>query len=152
MEEFIACSMYSLAAGAGFDRVATCMTPVSMLKVPLPKFIVVRKDDNEDDVQFLARVELEVEGIVGIYTNRGWLNHIFELVGVTYGPRFVPGTDEFTEVVRKRKLYAAGKNSSKRTKAAGKKKMEVAKVAPSRGKASLKRPSTVDVASARPLK
>jgi hypothetical protein len=69
------------------------MTSVSKLKVSLPKFTVVRKDDNEDDVQFLARVELEAEGIVGSYTkvehdvflahacNGGRLKHIFELAG-----------------------------------------------------------------------
>jgi hypothetical protein len=93
VEEFIACGMYPLAAGAGFDRVATRMTSVSKLKVSLPKFTVVRKDNNEDDVQFLARVELEVEGIVGSYTkvehdvflahacNGGRLKRIFELAG-----------------------------------------------------------------------
>jgi hypothetical protein len=54
--------------------------------------------------------------------------------------------------VSKRKLDATGKNPSKRLKAAGKKKMEAAKVVPSRGKASLKRPSTMEVALARPLK
>jgi hypothetical protein len=81
--------MYPLAAGTGTDRVATHLTPVSKLKVPLPKFTAVRKDDNEDDVQFLAKVELEAEGIVGSYTkvehddclvhvrNGGRLNHIF---------------------------------------------------------------------------
>jgi hypothetical protein len=68
MEEFIACYMYPLAVSAGFNRVATCMTPVSMLNVLLPKFTAVRKDDNEDDVQFLARVELQAEGIVGSST------------------------------------------------------------------------------------
>jgi hypothetical protein len=68
VEEFIACIMYPLAANVGFDRVATRTTPISKLKVLLPNFIVVRKDDNEDDVQFLVRVELEEEGIVGIYT------------------------------------------------------------------------------------
>jgi hypothetical protein len=57
---------------------------------------------------------------------------------VTYGPRPIPGTEEITEAVRKRKLDATGKNPSKRPKAMGKKKMEAAKVAPSRGKASLK--------------
>jgi hypothetical protein len=109
----------------------------------LSKFIAVCKDDNEDDVQFLVRVELEVEGIVGSYTkskhnaclahmhNRGRLNHVFEFAGVTYGPRSMPGIEEFTEVVRKRKLDVTGKNPSKRSKAAGKKKMEVVKVAPS---------------------
>jgi hypothetical protein len=73
-------------------------------------------------------------------------------VGVTYGPCLMPGTDEFTMTVSKRKLDATGKNPSKRLKAAGKKKMEAAKVVPSRGKASLKRPSTMEVALARPLK
>jgi hypothetical protein len=68
VEEFIACGMYPLVADAGFDRVATRTTPASKLKVPLPKFLAVRKDDNEDDVQFLVRVELEAEGIVGSYT------------------------------------------------------------------------------------
>jgi hypothetical protein len=156
--------MYPLVAGAGFDRVATRTTPASKLKVPLPKFLAVRKDDNEDDVQFLVRVELEAEGIVGSYTkpehdaclahvhNRGWLNHVFELVGVTYGPRPVLGTEEFTEAVRKRKLDTAGQNLSKCPKVAGKKKMEAVKVAPSRGKASLKRSSVTEVVSARPLK
>jgi hypothetical protein len=108
-------------------------------------------DDNEDDVQFLARVELEAECIVGSYTkaehdaclahirNECRLNHVFELARVAYGPCVVPGTDEFIEVVRKRKLDAAGKNSSKRPKVAGKKKVDAVKIAPSRGKASLKR-------------
>jgi hypothetical protein len=89
VEEFIACDMYPLAAGAGFDRVAMRMTPVSKLKVPLPKFVAVHKDDNEDDVRFLVRVELDAEGIVGSYTtpehdaclahvhNGGRLNRVF---------------------------------------------------------------------------
>jgi hypothetical protein len=76
--------------------------------VPLPKFVVVHKDD-EDDVQFLARVELEAEGIVGSYTypehdacianlhNEGRLNQVFELAEVAYGPRPEPGTEEFIE-------------------------------------------------------
>jgi hypothetical protein len=149
VEEFIACGMYPLAVGVNFDRVATRMTPVSKLKVPLPKFTIVRKDDNEDDVQFLAWVELEAESIIGSYTkvlvaslahvrNRGRLNHVFELARVAFGPHAMPGTDEFTEAVRKRNLDAAGTNPSKRLKAVEKKKMDVVKVAPSRGKASLK--------------
>jgi hypothetical protein len=89
VEVFIACGMYPLAVGAGFNRVATCMMPVSKLKVPLPKFTAVCKDNNEDDVQFLARVELEAKRIVGSYTkvehdgclvlvcNGGQLNRIF---------------------------------------------------------------------------
>jgi hypothetical protein len=158
MEEFIACDMYPLATTISFDRVATRTTLVSKLKVPLPKFIDIRKDDNEDDVQFLVRVELEAEGIVGSYTkpkhdaclahmrNGGQLNRVFELAGVTYGPRPMPGTEEFIKAVRKRRFDATGKKPSKRPKAAGKKKMEAMKVAPSRGKARLKRSSTAKVA------
>jgi hypothetical protein len=67
MEEFVACSMHPLAAGVDFDKVATLVTPMSKLRVPLPKFVAVCKDD-EDDVQFLSRVELEAKGIVGSYT------------------------------------------------------------------------------------
>jgi hypothetical protein len=150
VEEFIACGMYPLAAGASFGRVTTRSTPISKLKVLLPKFTAVCKDNNEDDVQFLARVELEAEGIVGSYTkvehnaclvhvrNGGRLNHVFEIVGAADGPRVVPDTDEFTEAVRERKLDAAGKNPSKRPKAVVKKKMDAVKIVLSRGKASLK--------------
>jgi hypothetical protein len=150
VEKFIAWRMYPIAVSVGFNRVAMCTTPVSKLKVPLSKFIAICMDDNEDDVQFLVRVELEAEDIVGSYTkpehvgclahvhNGGRLNHIFEIVGVSYGPRPMPDTKEFTEAMRKRKLDAARKNPSKHLKAAGKKKKEATVVAPSRGKASLK--------------
>jgi hypothetical protein len=99
----------------------------------LPKFATVCKNDNEDDVQFLARPKLEAEGIVGSYTkvehdaclahvcNRGLLNCVFELAGVAYGSHDMPGTNEFSEALRKRKLDATRKNQSKHTKAAGKK-------------------------------
>jgi hypothetical protein len=68
VEEFIACGMYPLAVGAGIDRVAMRMTLVLKLKVTLPKYAAIRKDDNVDDARFLASVELESEGIVGSYT------------------------------------------------------------------------------------
>jgi hypothetical protein len=80
------------------------------------------------------------------------LNRIFELTGVSYGPRAMPGTNEFTNFMRKRKLDAAGKNLRKRPKVVGKKKMDAVKIAPSWGQASLKRPFAAEVASARPLK
>jgi hypothetical protein len=89
VKEFLACHIYPPAAGVGFNRVTTCSTPVSKLKVPLPKFVSIRKDNDENDVQFFARVELEAEGIVGSYTkpehdaslahvrNGGQLNYVF---------------------------------------------------------------------------
>jgi hypothetical protein len=56
VEEFIACDVWSLASGVSFKWVKVGLTPVSKLKVPLPRFAVVREDD-EDNVKFLARVE-----------------------------------------------------------------------------------------------
>jgi hypothetical protein len=81
VEEFKARGMYPLAADAGFDRVATHMTPVSKLKVPLLKFTTIHKDDNKDDVQFLVRVELESEHdpCLAHVRNGGRLNHILSL-------------------------------------------------------------------------
>jgi hypothetical protein len=58
VEEFVACGMHPLAAGISFE-IEILVTLVSKLRVPLPKFVVVRRDD-EDNVQFLGRVELEV--------------------------------------------------------------------------------------------
>jgi hypothetical protein len=120
MVQFVDCDMHPLAAGVGFDKVATLVTRVSKLRVPLPKFVAVHKD-SEDDVQFLARVELEAEGIVGSYTrpehdacitnlrNGGCLNWVFKLVEVAYGPRPEPGTEEFTEAFKKGEWMLLGR-------------------------------------------
>jgi hypothetical protein len=87
MYEYLVCEMYPLSASVEVE-VADSVTPVLRLKLPLPKFHAMRKDD-EDDIQFLARVELEAEGVVGSYTqlehaicmvglpNRGQLNQVF---------------------------------------------------------------------------
>jgi hypothetical protein len=173
----VACGMHPLASGVSFDKGATVVTPVTKLKVSLSKFVVVHKDD-EDDVQFLARVELEAEGIMGSYShpehepcvanlhNGGRLNRVFELAEVAYGPRPKPGTEEFTEALKKRRMDAAGNNLSKCTRALGKKKVEIVKVVvpPAkastpqgkgvvpRGKGGMKRPFDVEVPSARPVK
>jgi hypothetical protein len=177
MEEFVAYGMHPLATGVGFDKVATLVTPVLKLKLPLLKFVAVHKDD-EDDVQCLARVELEAKGIMGSYThpeheacvmslhNEGHLNMVFELAEMAYGPRPEPGTKEFTKASKKRKMDVAGKNLSKRVRALKKKKVETVKAAvppgktynpqgkgaTPRGKGGLKRLSDVEVASARPVK
>jgi hypothetical protein len=107
--------------------------------MPLPKFVDVRKDD-EDNVEFLARVELEAKGIVRSYTHpehdscitnlhdRGHLNRVFELAEVAYGPWPELGTEEFTEASKKRRMDAAGKNPGKRVRALRKKKVETMKV------------------------
>jgi hypothetical protein len=86
-----------LSAGVSFDGITDGVTPVSRVKLPLPKFCTVRSNA-EDDVQFLARVELEAKSVVAGYShpehdacvaslpNIGQLNHVFELAGVECGP------------------------------------------------------------------
>jgi hypothetical protein len=64
--EYLACGLYPLSASFSLREITYGITPVSMLKVPLPKFRVVCSD-KEDDVKFFARVELEAESIVGSY-------------------------------------------------------------------------------------
>jgi hypothetical protein len=132
IEEFLPCGVYPLAANVNFDRVATSVIPVSKLKMPLPKFVAAHKYD-EDDVQFLVRIELDAKGIMGSYTrvehdtciiglcNGGHLNRVFKLVGggVAYRSRAVPGSDAFTEASKKRKAVAAGKASIKHLRASG---------------------------------
>jgi hypothetical protein len=145
VEEFVACSMHPLAASVRFKRIETFVTLVLKLRVPLPRLVAIHKDD-EDNVQFLARVELEAECIVGSYTrpehdacignlhNGGHLNWVFELTEVVYGPRLEPGIEEFTEASKKRKINAAGKNPGKHAKVLMKKKWESVKAVVPQGK------------------
>jgi hypothetical protein len=122
--EFVACGVWLLGAGVNFDQVSVGVTPVSKLKVPLPSFIASRKVD-EDNVKFLVRVESDAKVIMGSYTHskhdtcitrlqsRDRLNCVLELVGVTYGPRPVPGSDAFTVASKRRKTDFVGKASMK---------------------------------------
>jgi hypothetical protein len=146
MEEYLACRMYPLSARVSIERVADGVTPVSMLKLPLPKFHAKCKDD----VKILVCVELEAQGVVGSYirlehdvsmvgiSNGGQLNWVFELAGVLYGPRLVPGTCAFTEASRKRKMDAARKMPIKRVKAPRKNKAISVNIVVSRAKSSSK--------------
>jgi hypothetical protein len=45
VEEYLACGMHPLSTSVSFDWVANGETLVSRLKLPLPKFEVVHKDD-----------------------------------------------------------------------------------------------------------
>jgi hypothetical protein len=95
VEEFVACGVYPLAAGVSFDQVLVGVAPVSKLKMPIAKFVAARKDNN-DDINFLAWVELDAKEIVGSYTclehdaciagvhNSANLNRVLELAGVAY--------------------------------------------------------------------
>jgi hypothetical protein len=113
--------------------VKVCLTPISKLKVPLPRFPLSREDD-VDDVMFMARVEQEAIVIVGSYTrtehkaciaglqNNDRLNCVLKLVGVAYGPRLVPVS---AEVLKKRKADATGKVLAKCPKVPEKKRMRL---------------------------
>jgi hypothetical protein len=124
VEEFLACWLYPMAANFKLGEITEGVTPASKLKVSLPKLRAVRFN-NEDDVKFLARVELEGENVVGAYSHHeheacskclpsgGRLNRVFELTGVTYGSRLEPRTEANVEASKKRKVDAYGKAACK---------------------------------------
>jgi hypothetical protein len=62
--EHLACVMYPLSTSISFEGITNNVTRVSRVKLPLSKFHTIRSDE-EDDVQFLAMVELEAESVVG---------------------------------------------------------------------------------------
>jgi hypothetical protein len=123
----LACVMYPLSISISFEGITNNVTRVSRVKLPLSKFHTIRSDE-EDDVQFLAMVELEAESVVGGYSrpehdacvaslpNGGLLNRVFKLAGVAYGPRPEPSTEAHAEGLKKRKIDAYSKPSNKRAK------------------------------------
>jgi hypothetical protein len=149
VEEFVSCGVWPLSAGVNFAHVKVDSTPVSQLKIPLPHFPLSR-EDGDDDVQLIARVEHEARNIIGSYTrmehdaciaslpNNSHLNRGLELAGVAYGPCLVLVS---TEVLRKRKADATAKASGKRPEVTEKKGVVHVKVSGSRVSAGLKRSS-----------
>jgi hypothetical protein len=67
VEEYVACRLYPLLASVSFREVVDGVAPASKLKLSLPKFHIVRSDE-EVDIKFLARVELEAENVVSNYS------------------------------------------------------------------------------------
>jgi hypothetical protein len=140
VEEFVSCGIWPLSTGVDFAHVKVDSTPVSQLKILLPRF-PLSHDDGEDDAQLLARVEQKARNIVGGYMrvehedhianppNNGRLNHVLEVVGVSYGSRSVPVSVEF---LKKMKADAATKVSGKRPKVTEKNGTVPAKVSKSR--------------------
>jgi hypothetical protein len=67
IEEYLACGMLPLLVNFGFGEIADGETPISKVVVPLPDLPFARVA-GESNKCFLARVELEVENIVGGYS------------------------------------------------------------------------------------
>jgi hypothetical protein len=137
----LASGMYLLSTTVGFGVVTDGVTSVSRLKLPLPKFHIVRKGD-ENYVHFSVRVEMVAKSIVGSYSHP---EHVFCMASlpygprsVPYGPRSVPSTEAHTKAWKKRKMDAAGKTHVKRTKAPGKKNAEALKIVVSQAKTGSK--------------
>jgi hypothetical protein len=154
MKEFIACNIWPMAVGISFEQVKVGVTSVSKLKVLLSRFVVAREDD-EDDVKFLARAEKEARVLGGSYTrpehkayavllNNGCLNRVLELAGVAYGPHPVSVS---VEVLKKRKVDSVGKTISKGLKALEKKRAKSIKTSAASVKIDVKQPFDVNVAS-----
>jgi hypothetical protein len=153
VEDFVSCSVWPLAGGISFEHVKVGLTPVSKLKLPLPRFPFSREDE-DDDARFLARVEQEARNVVGSsmhveheaciggLPNNGRLNRALELMEVAYGPC---STLVFVEVLKKRKAEASGKVLVKRPKVLEMRGTEPTKVSGARAKGGLKRPSGVDI-------
>jgi hypothetical protein len=55
VEEFVSCGVWLQSAGVNFEHVEVHFTPVSQLKVPLPRFLLFHEDE-VDDAHLLARV------------------------------------------------------------------------------------------------
>jgi hypothetical protein len=162
VEEYLAYGMYPLSAHFGLQEITDDETPVSKLTVPLPEFHEAKAEE-ESDAQFLAKVELEAENILGTYTctehdacirslpNGRRLSRVFEMAGVAYAPRPQPGTEASAKAGKRRKADAYGKTTRKRVKVAAKKKATPQVTLP-RAKSGLKRPFDAELALAKPVK
>jgi hypothetical protein len=66
VEEFLACGMYPLPSSFSFRDIMVDMTAMSKVKTPLPLF-PIEAVSMEDAGHFLAKVETDVERILGSY-------------------------------------------------------------------------------------
>jgi hypothetical protein len=129
VEEYVACKMYPLATGFGFESVPLGMTPMSKVESPLLLFamgaIAARLAD-----QVLAEIEMEVERVVGsfgpreydtlkmaIILNTGRLNRVLEHMGVSYAPHPLPGSEASQVANKKWKAEVSKKPASRRARA-----------------------------------
>jgi hypothetical protein len=160
MEVFVSCNVWPLPTSVSFEHVKVDSTPISKLKIPLPRFPLCHEDE-EDDAHFLVRGKQEARNIMGSYTHTeheaclaclpssGRLNRVLEVAGVANAPRPVP---IFAEVLKKRKGDATVKASAKRPKVLDKKGAEPASANGACASGGSKRPSGATIVPAKFLK
>jgi hypothetical protein len=115
VKEFVACKMYLLVAGFGFESVPLGMTPVLKVETPLPLF-TVGNVAVEYAARVLAEVAMEAEKVLGSFwpkqydalcmlniPNAGHLNRVLEQMGVPYAPRPLLGSDASQGAIKKQK-------------------------------------------------
>jgi hypothetical protein len=69
VEEYVACKMYPLAAGFGFESAPLRTTPVSKVETPLPLF-VVGTIATEHAYRVLVEIDTEAERVLGSFGPR----------------------------------------------------------------------------------
>jgi hypothetical protein len=129
VEEYLACKMYLLAVGFDFRKVSMGTTPMSKVETPLPLF-TVGTIPMEHASHVLAKVETEAERVLGSFgpseydalvamniLNSGWLNRVFEQMGVPYAPYPLPGSKASEAAIRKWKAEVSTKSAAKKVKA-----------------------------------
>jgi hypothetical protein len=98
VKEYVACKMYLLAVGFGFESVPLGMTLVSKVEIPLPLF-AMGNVAGEYAARVLVLVVMEAEKVLGSFRpkeydalcmvnilNNGCLNRALEKMGVPYSP------------------------------------------------------------------
>jgi hypothetical protein len=127
------------------------------------KFALIMSED-ESEAQFLVKVELEAENVVGSYSraehdacikslpNGSCLNRVFEMAGIAYGRRPQPGTEASSEASKKRKVDSYSQTAGRHAMVPAKKETIPLKISVPKVKAGLKRPSDVELALAKPVK
>jgi hypothetical protein len=63
VEENLACRLFSLSGGLGFEEITDSKTPISKITQPLPEFPLARFQGETND-HFLVRVEFGAENVV----------------------------------------------------------------------------------------
>jgi hypothetical protein len=129
VEEYVACKMYPLALGFGFESMPLGTTPVSKVETPLSLFAVGTIAVGHTD-RVLVEIEIEAGRVLGSFGPREYdafrivnilngdrLNRVLEQVWVPYAPRPLPGSEASQLANKKQKAEVSKKLGAKRAKA-----------------------------------